>query len=105
MFAIDGQPADLANTVRKYSAKKAMLLDKVPNMNVVIAASPTAQIKTLLPPSLSANTPVVSLPVKLPAVPQPRIAPKVAISRLRLGSANIEGPATPTTVLQSISMP
>ena len=82
MFAIDGQPADLANTVKKYNAKKAILVDRVPKMAVVIAARLMAQINILLPPNLSARMPVVSFPVKFPAVPQPSKAPNVAVSRV-----------------------
>ena len=82
-----------------------MLLVRLPKINVVTAAMPTAQINTLLPPSLSASTPVVSFPVRLPAVPQPRMAPNEAISSERAGSANIVGPATLTTVRHSINMP
>ncbi len=75
IFAIDGQPADFENMVKKYNAKKAVLLDRVPKIKVVIAAKPIAKMKTRLPPNLSANTPLVNLPTKFPAVPHPTIAP------------------------------
>ena len=74
-------------------------------MNVAIAAKNIAEINILLPPILSASAPVVTFPIRLPAVPHPRIAPNVAVSILSVGSASMAGPATPTTVLHNINSP
>ena len=102
-FAIEGQPADLASMEIKNVSEKKAYLETTPNKPIAKMQIPIDIKNTFLPPNLSARKPVVSFPIKVPAVPQPRIEPHIALFKLIVGSSKSWGLATMIVVLKKLS--
>ena len=99
-FAMQGQPADLANMAIKNATEKKKTFELMPNMPVA-SKQKTMEIRnTLRPPNRSANIPVVSFPTSVPAVPHPRIAPHMVLLSPNSGSSSMAGLDMITVVLQ-----
>ncbi len=99
-FAMEGQPADFASMAIKNAIEKKKTLDTMPNIAVANMQKPMEIRNTLRPPNWSAITPVVSFPTRVPAVPQPRIAPHIVLVSSNSGSSSIAGLDMTTVVLQ-----
>ena len=75
ILAMDGQLAAIANSVKKLMMERTVA--EVPQLKLIVRRPviERATRKTLRPPSQSAITPVRSLPVIIPAIPQAAISP------------------------------
>lgn len=102
-FAIEGQPADFANMAIKNAIEKKKTFDIMPNIAVANMHKLIEIKNTLRPPRRSAMIPVVSFPISVPAVPQPRIAPHMVLLSSSSGSSSIAGLDITTVVLQILS--
>ena len=99
-FAMEGQPADLANMAIKNAIEKKKAFDIMPKIPVASMQKPIENRNTLRPPNRSATTPVISFPTSVPAVPHPRIAPHMVLFRSSSGSSIIAGLDMTTVVRQ-----